>query len=168
MIRSFDGKTPRVAPSAFVSEFAYVVGDVEIGEDSSVWPGAVLRGDLAPIRIGKGTQIEDGCIVHTGIPMNIGDHVHCGHSVVIHCRRIGNNVLVGNNATLLDDAEIGDGCFIAAGALVQANAKIPDHSFVVGVPGKIKGEPPAKLMSGLDKGVNVYTQLARRYKEQGL
>ena len=168
MIRSFEGKTPKVAPSAFVSEFAYVVGDVEIGEDCSVWPGAIIRGDLAPIRIGNGTQIEDGCIVHTGTPLTIGDHVHFGHGVVIHCRRIGNNVLVGNNATLLDDAEIGDTCVIAAGALVQQNAQIPAHSFVVGVPGKIKGQPSEKMMVGLEKGVTVYTELARRYKSAGL
>jgi len=168
MIRSFDGKTPKVAPSAFVSEFAYVVGDVEIGEDCSVWPGAILRGDMAPIRIGNGTQIEDGCIVHTGVPMTIGNHVHFGHGVVIHCRRIGNNVLVGNNATLLDDAEIGDTCVIAAGALVPQNARIPARSFVVGVPGKIKGQPSEKMIAGLEKGVTVYTELARRYKAQGL
>ena len=168
MIRSFESKTPKVAPSAFVSEFAYVVGDVEIGEDCSIWPGAIIRGDFAPIRIGKGTQIEDGCIVHTGTPLTIGDHVHFGHGVVIHCCHIGNNVLVGNNATLLDDAEIGDACVIAAGALVQRNAQIPARSFVVGVPGKVKGQPSEKMIIGLEKGVTVYTELARRYKAAGL
>ncbi len=168
MIRSFEGKTPKIAPSAFVSEFAYVVGDVEIGEDSSVWPGAIIRGDFAPIRIGKGTQIEDGCIVHTGTPLTIGDSVHFGHGVVIHCRHVGNNCLIGNNAVLLDDADIGDTCVVAAGTVVPQNAQIPARSFVAGVPGKIKGQPSEKMIAGLEKGVTTYQNLAKRYKAAGL
>ena len=83
MIRSFRGKTPRIADSAFVSEVAYVVGDVEIGEDSSVWPGAIIRGDFAPIRIGRNTHVEDNTLVHSGEPLTIGDNVLVGHGVVV-------------------------------------------------------------------------------------
>ena len=101
MIKSFRGKTPRIAASAFVSEAAHVIGDVEIGENSSVWPGAVIRGDFGSIRIGRNTQVEDSSVVHADSDMVIGDSVHIGHGAVIHCSRIGNRVLVGMNATIL-------------------------------------------------------------------
>ena len=83
MIRSFRGKTPRIAETAFVSEAAYIVGDVEIGDRSSIWPGAVLRSDVAAIKIGENSQIEDNCVVHTGTPMTIGDNVHKACSALI-------------------------------------------------------------------------------------
>ena len=87
MIRKFNGKTPKIHPSAFVSEAAYVVGDVEIGENSGVFPGTVIRGDFANIKIGSNTMIEDNCVVHTGSPMEIGDNVIIGHGVVVLYRR---------------------------------------------------------------------------------
>src|SRR5687768_6293827 len=90
-ILTFDGKTPKIHPSAFISQTATIIGDVEIGEGSSVWPGAVIRADFAPIRIGNGTHIEDNCVLHTGSLLEIGDNVTVGHSVVIHCRRVGNS-----------------------------------------------------------------------------
>src|SRR5512135_3563500 len=98
MIRGFDGKAPRIAPSAFISEAAYVVGDVEIGEGSGAWPGAVIRGDFATIKIGRNTMVEDSTVVHSGGMIEIGDNVIIGHDVVVHCRRIGSNCLIGNNA----------------------------------------------------------------------
>ena len=109
MVKSFNGKSPRVAESAFVSENAYVVGDVEIGEDSNVWPGAVIRGDFGRISIGADTSVEDNCVIHSGTPFSlvgdvvIGDRVLIGHGAVLNGRKIGNNVLVGMNATLLHD-----------------------------------------------------------------
>jgi len=106
MIRSFNGKTPKIADTAFVSEFAYVVGDVEIGEKSGVWPGAVVRGDFGSIRIGQNSHIEDNAVLHAWKSLIIGDNVTVGHSAVVHCLRIGDNVLVGNNATVLDDTEM--------------------------------------------------------------
>ena len=125
MIRSFGGKTPKIAESAFVSETAYVIGDVEIGEGSGIWPGAVVRGDFASIKIGRNTMIEDNSVVHTGEPMEIGDNVTIGHGVVVHGIKIGNNTLVGNNATVLDNAEIGSFCVIGAGCLVRQGMVIP-------------------------------------------
>jgi carbonic anhydrase/acetyltransferase-like protein (isoleucine patch superfamily) len=133
MIRSF-GKTPKIAESAFVSETAYVIGDVEIGEESNVWPGAVIRGDLFSIKIGRNVSIEDNCVIHAGPPsafigeLTVGDRVIIGHGAVIHCRSIGNNVLVGMTATLLQDAEIGNDCVIAAACLVGQGVNIPDNS----------------------------------------
>lgn len=168
MIRSFDGKTPRIAETAFVSEAAYVIGDVEVGEHSSIWPGAVVRGDVAFIKIGNNSQIEDNCVVHSGETLVIGDNVHIGHSVVIHCTRIGNNVLIGNHATVLDNVEIGDSCIIAAHSLVSERKKIPDESFVAGVPAEVKGKSTQAQLTRLAEGVKYYIWLAAEYKRQGL
>ena len=174
MIRSLGDKAPRIADSAFVSEAAYVVGDVEIGERSGVWPGAVVRGDVGRIRIGEETSVEDNCVVHAGSPndpdgeMIIGNRVHIGHGAVVNGRRIGNEVLIGMNATVLHDAEIGNSCIIAAGTLVRQGMKIPDGSLVAGVPGEIKGKASPAQLLWTKKGPEIYRDLARRYKEQGL
>src|SRR6266571_9204000 len=98
MLRSFNGKAPRVDPCAWVSEAAYVIGDVEIGPDSTVWPGAVLRADFSSIRIGRNTHVEDNSVLHATSPMVIGDNVTIGHSVVVHAARIGNSILLANNS----------------------------------------------------------------------
>ena len=134
MIRSFNGKTPRIAETAFISEAAYVVGDVEIGEHSNVWPGAVLRGDFAAIRIGSYVDIEDNCILHAGNDMEISDNVIVGHGAVVHSRKVGSRVLIGMNATTLHKSVIGDHCIIAAGSVVTEGMIFPPDSFVVGVP----------------------------------
>ncbi len=174
MIKSFSGKTPKIAESAFVSEAAYIIGDVEIGESSSVWPGAVIRGDFGKIKIGKNTAVEDNCVIHSGSPsgpvmdITIGDNVHIGHGAVINCRRIGNNVLIGMNATILHDAEIGDFCIIGAGCLVSQGMQIPDRSFVVGVPGKIKGEISDQQLWWVEKAPQNYAELIKQYKREGL
>ena len=168
MIRSFNGKTPKIAGSAFVSESAYVIGDVEIGENSGIWPGAVVRGDFTSIKIGCNTMIEDNSVVHARVPMEIGDNVTIGHAVVVHCMKIGNNTLIGNNSTLLDDAEIVSFCLIGAGCLVWPRMKIPDNSLVIGVPGEVKGAPSPQHLQQLEQGPQNYVKLAKQYKEQGL
>lgn len=174
MIRNLGSKTPKIAESAFVSEAAYVIGDVEIGENSSVWPGAVIRGDFGNIKIGNNTAIEDNCVIHSGTPsapigeVTIGDRVHIGHGAVINCRKIGNNVLIGMNSTILHDAEIGDFCIIAAGCLVSQGMKIPDNSFVAGVPGEIKGKASPQQLWWVKQGPQGYAELAEQYKQQGL
>ena len=127
-----------------MSEAAYIVGDVEIGENSSVWPGAVIRGDTGKVVIGRNTAIEDNCVIHSRIPGEgdtfIGDMTNVGHGAVIHGKKIGNHVLIGINATILHNTEIGNYCLIGAGCLVSESMKIPGNSFVVGIPGKIKGK----------------------------
>ena len=173
MIRSFNGKTPRIAESAFVSEAAYVVGDAEIGENSSVWPGAVIRADFGKIKIGRNTAVEDNCVIHSGSPSGVGDvvfgdNVVIGHGAVINCHKIGNNVLIGMNSTILHDVEIGNFCVIAAGSLVRQGMKIPDGSFVAGVPGKIRGKASAEQLLWTQGNPDVYPRLAKQYKEQGL
>ena len=172
MIRNFNGKTPKIAGSAFISEAAYVVGDVEIGEGSSVWPGAVIRADFAKIKIGRNNLIEDNCVIHTGVPIEIGDNNTIGHGVVIHSLKIGNNNLIGMNATVLDDVEIGDHCIIGAGSVVTVGMKIVDYSFVVGVPAEIKRqmspEGRGRRRGPRAQGGVTYVDLTRMYKEQGL
>lgn len=165
MIRSFGEKTPRIAASAFISEAAYIIGDVTIGEDSGVFPGAVIRGDFARIAIGHNTMIEDNTVIHTGEPLEIGNRITIGHNVVIHCRKIGNFCLIGNNATILDEAVIGDFCVIAAGCLVSPGMTIPDYSMVVGLPGVIKPLPPA-LKKRLERNGQAYGQLLQQYRKQ--
>ncbi len=173
MIRSLGDKKPKIADSAFVSEAAYIIGEVTIGENSSVWPGAVIRADFGSIRIGQNTAIEDNCVLHSGSPstpgyretMTIGDNVHIGHGAVLNCRQIGNNVLIGMNATILHDVEIGDYCIIGANCLVGEKMKIPDGSFVAGVPGKIKGKASKEHLWWVENAPDIYKKLTKKYKE---
>ena len=168
MIRSLNNKTPKIAESAFVSEAAYVIGDVEIGENSGVFPGAVIRGDFAHIKIGNNTMIEDNSVIHTGMPIEIGDNVTIGHGVVVHGKKIGNNNLIGNNATILDDAVIGNFCMIGAGSLVSPGMEIPDESLVMGIPARIKGKITPIQMQRLTAGSQAYLELVKLYKKEGL
>jgi len=175
MIRSLGDKTPKIAETAFVSEAAYVIGEVEIGEHSSVWPGAVIRADFGSIRIGNNTAVEDNCVLHSGTPnepgyrekMTLGDNVHIGHGAVLNCRKIGNKVLVGMNATVLHDAEIGENCIIAAGCLVRDGAKIPDGSFVAGVPGRVMGKATKEQLWWVEQAPEIYKEMTKRYKAEG-
>jgi carbonic anhydrase/acetyltransferase-like protein (isoleucine patch superfamily) len=174
MILSFDGKRPKLADSVFVSDSAHVIGDVEIGENSSVWPGAVIRGDFGRITIGRNCAIEDNCVIHSGSPSNddsicdlvIGDNVHIGHGAALNCRSIGSHVLIGINATILHDVDIGDFCIIGAASMVSQGMKIPDRSFVVGLPAKIKGEITPNQLFWLEQAPKVYVQLAEKYKKE--
>jgi len=168
MIKTYDGKTPVVPDSAFVSQTALVMGSVILGEKSGVWPGAVIRGDFATIRIGNGAIIEDNVVVHTGSDMSIGDNVIVGHGAVIHCRSVGRNSLVANNVTLLDDAEIGEFCVIGAGAVVSPGMKVPDRSLVFGVPGKIAGEVKAHQLKRLERGNESYLAMFEQYRKDGI
>ena len=140
-LRRFRDQLPRVHPSCFVEDSAQVIGDVELGEDSSVWFNSVLRGDVNPIRIGRRTNIQDLTMIHVTsnrYATNIGDDVTVGHHVVLHGCRVGNRVLVGMGAIIMDDVEIGDDCIIGAGTLLTPGTKVPPGSLVVGSPGKVK------------------------------
>jgi carbonic anhydrase/acetyltransferase-like protein (isoleucine patch superfamily) len=167
MIKSFNGKTPQVHPTTFISETAYIIGEVIIGENASIWPGAVIRGDFGSISIGKNTAIEDNCIVHSWDCI-IGDNVLVGHGAVIHCKSIGNGSMVGINAVVLQGAEIGEKCFIAAGALITPNTKIPPNSLVMGSPAKVKEKLNEDKLSMMTAGNDAYIQLGQQYKQQGL
>ena len=168
MIKSFKDKKPYIHETAFISEAAYIVGNVQIGENSSVWPGAVIRGDFGKIVIGKNTAVEDNCVIHTADYVEIGDNVIIGHNATIHCKKLGNNCLIGIGAILLQGAEIGDDCFIAAGALVTPNTKIPNGSMVKGSPAKVTEQLTSDKIAMVRFGGETYAAMASEYKRQGL
>ena len=168
MIKSFENKEPKIHKTAYVSQTATIIGNVEIGEESGVWPGTVIRGDFARIKIGKQSIIEDNCVVHCGTPMVIGDNVIVGHSVVVHGKKIGNNCLIGSNSTILDNSEIGDYCVIGAGCVVSPGMKIPDRSYVLGVPGRIQGEVKDGFVKRLERGNQSYLAFFDEYRKAGI
>jgi carbonic anhydrase/acetyltransferase-like protein (isoleucine patch superfamily) len=141
VLRPYRGTSPRVHPTAFVDASAQVIGDVEIGEESSVWMCAVIRGDVHWIKVGKRTSIQDGTVVHamTGThPTSIGDNVTVGHAAVIHGCTIEDQCLIGMGAILLNGALVGAGSIVAAGTLLVEGQKVPPRSLVMGSPGKVK------------------------------
>lgn len=172
MIRSFDGKSPRIATSAHVDKAACIIGDVVIGEESSVWPGAVIRGDMGRITIGKQTIVEDNCVIHSGMPgsekgnVSIGDRVIIGHGAVLNGLSVGSHVLIGMNATILHGTEIGSFSIIGAATLVGDGKKIPDFSLVAGVPGKIVGRPSEKQLWWVNEGYKDYETIIAHYREE--
>jgi carbonic anhydrase/acetyltransferase-like protein (isoleucine patch superfamily) len=169
MIRELGEKKPKMAESAFVSEAAYVVGDVEIGENSSIWPGAVLRADRFRIRIGSNTNIQDNCVVHAGFSdVNIGNNVTIAHGSMIHCARIGNNVFVGMHAVLGNQSEIEDFCMIGAYSMVKDHFKVPTNSLAVGIPVKILRALNEKGLERISSASNFYVELAKEFKKYGL
>lgn len=144
-IRTYQGKTPLLGANVFVDESAVVIGDVEIGEDSSVWPCTVIRGDMHKIRIGSRTSIQDGSVLHithasdynpAGYPLIIGDEVTVGHSVCLHGCTIGNRVLVGIGSTVLDGAIVEDEVVIGAGSLVPPGKRLESGFLYMGSPVK--------------------------------
>ncbi|RUR32652.1 gamma carbonic anhydrase family protein [Vreelandella nanhaiensis] len=134
-----EGNVPEIAPDAMVMEEATLIGRIHLAHEVSVWPGAVLRGDNEPITVGEGSNLQDGCMVHTDpdYPVDSGCQVTVGH---LHGCKIGDGVLVGMNATLLNGAEIGDHCIIGAGALVTSGKRFPPRSLLVSVPAKVVRE----------------------------
>ena len=141
MLRQHRGRWPKVHPSAYIDESAQVIGDVEIGAESSVWMHAVLRGDVNSIRLGQRTNVQDGSVVHVmqgTHPTLIGDDVTLGHAAVVHGCTIGNRVLIGMSATVLNGASIGEDSIVAAGTLITEGMVVPPRSMVMGSPGKVK------------------------------
>jgi carbonic anhydrase/acetyltransferase-like protein (isoleucine patch superfamily) len=140
MIRTFGGKEPSFDGSVYIAENASVIGDVSIGTDSSVWFGAVLRGDLTPIRIGCRTSIQDNTVIHVArsdrTAMIVGDDVTVGHNVILHACTIGNSCLIGMGSIILDGSVIGEGSIVGAGALVTKGSVFPPRSMILGSPAK--------------------------------
>ena len=168
MIKSLGNRTPKVADTAWVSEFAYVVGNVEIGEHSSVWPGVTIRGDgQEKIVIGSYVNIQEGSVVH-GSGMVIEDYVSIGHCVVVHGDRVGEGSLVGNNSTVLPRTVLGKQCLVAANAVVLSDQHLPDGSFVTGVPGSIKRQVTQAQIDRIKRTALSLAERAREFKESGL
>lgn len=131
---AFDGNSPRVDPDAFVCAEATLVGDVEIGPEATVWPGAVLRGDSGPVRVGRNSHVEDNCVVHHSI---IGEGVMVGHAAVVNAARVDDRILVGMNATINRDVHVHDRCVIAPNTVIPQGRDIPSDSLVMGVPATV-------------------------------
>lgn len=170
MIVSFLGKTPQVDPSAYVHTSVQIIGDVTVGPQSSLWPYAVVRGDVHYIRIGARTNVQDVVVIHvtTGRwPTIVGDDVTIGHRAVLHGCRVGDRCLIGIGAIILDGAEIGDDCIIGAGALVTPGTRIPPGHLVLGVPGRIvRPLTEAEKQANLESAAH-YVAHATRYREAG-
>ena len=168
MIRTLNGVTPRVAATAWVSEFAYVVGNVEIGEYASIWPGVTVRGDGDnSIKIGEYVNVQEGSVVH-GDGLVIEDHVSVGHSVVVHCDRVGSGSLLGNNCTILNRVTLGEQCLVAANSAVLAGANIPARSFITGAPGQVKREVSESQLAAMRHTTEELVKRAKVFRDSGL
>jgi carbonic anhydrase/acetyltransferase-like protein (isoleucine patch superfamily) len=166
LVRAFDGKRPLIDESAYVAETAAVIGDVEIGARSSIWFGAVLRGDVHSIRVGEETSIQDNTVVHVTEhrhATHVGSRVTVGHNVTLHGCTVGDLCIVGMGAVLLDRAEIGDRCIIGAGALVTPGTKIPAGWLAVGSPARPTRPLREEELAWLTDSAQHYVRLLERY-----
>ncbi|OLE42161.1 MAG: gamma carbonic anhydrase family protein, partial [Nitrospirae bacterium 13_1_20CM_2_62_14] len=163
---TFQGIKPTIAASAFIEETAVVIGDVVIGEESSVWFHAVVRGDVHSIRIGKRTNIQDLSVVHVTHdthPTVLGDDVTVGHHVVLHGCTIKNRVLIGMGALIMDGAVIGEDCIVGAGALVTERTIVPPKSLILGAPAKVKRPVTEAELAWIRESAQNYVKYARQY-----
>ena len=170
MIIEYRGKSPKVHPTAFIAPTAVLIGDVEVGAESSIWFGAVLRGDNGPIRIGARTSIQDNSVVHvseTGRTI-IGDDVTVGHCAVMEDCSVGNFALIGSNAVLLNGSVIGERALIAAGSVVGERADIPSAVVAAGAPAKVKKPLEGEALHWVDVASHEYVTLSRSYLSQAI
>lgn len=163
----YKGVMPRVGKNVFIAENAYVIGDVELGDYASVWYGAVLRGDFAPIVIGSHTSIQENCVVHTdhGFPSKVGSHVTTGHTAVIHGASVGDHCIIGMGALLLNGASVGPESIVGAGAVLAEGKEFPARSLVLGVPGKLLREVTDQELARIYSNAETYLGYAREYLE---
>jgi carbonic anhydrase/acetyltransferase-like protein (isoleucine patch superfamily) len=167
IVKSYKGKTPRLAPDVFVAQGAVIVGDVTIGAGSSIWYNTVVRGDVGSVTIGKNTNIQDLCMLHMTTDVSdliIGDEVTVGHRVVLHGCTIEDRCLIGMGAVILDNAVIGAGSVVASGAVVTERAVIPPNSLVVGMPARVKKTLAQGELSPSARIARHYLGLAREHK----
>jgi carbonic anhydrase/acetyltransferase-like protein (isoleucine patch superfamily) len=170
MIIEYRGKRPKVNPSAFVAPTAALIGDVEVGPESSIWFGAVLRGDNGPIRVGARTSIQDNAVVHVseGGATLIADDVTVGHCAVMEDCTIEPHALIGSNATLLNGCSVGEGALIAAGSVVGQRVAIPPRVVAAGAPATVKKQLGGEAASWIEISADEYVKLSRLYLAQRL
>ena len=168
MIMPLQGKTPIIAPGAFIAPTATIIGDVEIGEGASVWYGAVVRGDIAPIRIGVNTNIQDNSIVHTDVnyPAIIGDNVTVGHNAIVHGCTVEDKCLIGMGAVVLSGAHLKTCSVIAAGAVVKEGQIAGPYQLLAGMPAVVKKELSDDVLELLDHPINEYRELSDLHREE--
>lgn len=168
MIQTVNGKYPDKPKTAYVHPSAVVIGDVKLGANSSIWPGAVVRGDLAQIIIGEGANIQDCCVLHTGtLKLNIGGGVTVGHGAILHSCDIGDRSLIGMGAIILDAAKIGEDCIIGAGTVIPGGKIIPPGSVVIGNPYRIIRQVTPEDIANNKKSGEDYAELAKLYIRTG-
>ncbi len=166
LVRTLGGVTPTIAPDAYVAETAAVIGDVHVGAKSSLWFGAVLRGDVHSIRIGEATSIQDNTVIHVTEHRHgtvVGSRVTVGHNVTLHGCTVGDLCIIGMGSVILDRAEIGDRCIIGAGALVTPGTKIPAGHLAVGSPARVSRPLREEELSWLEASAQHYVDLVLRY-----
>lgn len=176
MIREFEGKRPQIHDSAFVHPDSMLIGDVEIGAESSVWPGAVIRGDFEKVKIGKSTCIGDNAVIHpadiyTGkesryVPVEIGDRVVIGHRALIHGSKIGDECVIGAGSIVFDESEVKENSLVGMGSVLLENSTVPPNTIVVGIPARPLRKLGEKETKEMKKQAVNYTDLARRYKKE--
>ncbi|HWO78334.1 MAG TPA: gamma carbonic anhydrase family protein [Bacillus sp. (in: firmicutes)] len=168
MIIKLNGDEPKIHPSVFIAPGANIIGQVEIGENSSIWFNSVLRGDEGPITIGKRCNIQDNCTLHLyeGFPLILEDEVSVGHNAILHGCHIKKGALIGMGATVLDGVEVGEQTLIGANSFIPSGKKIPPRSLVLGSPGKVVRELTEKDFEMLRMTVQIYEEKARQFKEQ--
>src|SRR4051795_5063790 len=166
MIYPYKGKYPKIADSAFIADFTTITGDVEIGDESSVWFNSVIRGDVAPTIIGKKVNIQDNSVLHQSPnnPLILEDEVTIGHQVILHSCIIRKKALIGMGSIILDQAEIGEGAFIGAGSLVSQGTKIPPGTLAFGRPAKVIRELNEHDIKDMQRITREYAEKGQYYK----
>jgi len=165
-IYELDGQAPEMAASAWVADSAQVIGKVTLEEEVSVWFGTVIRGDSETIRIGRGTNIQDGSVLHAdeGVPLTIGENVSVGHKVMLHGCTVGDGSLIGIGAVVLNNARIGKNCLVGAGSLVTEGKEFPDGSMILGSPAKVARQLTPEQIDGLARIARHYVENAGRFR----
>jgi carbonic anhydrase/acetyltransferase-like protein (isoleucine patch superfamily) len=166
LVLPFEGRQPRLGPDVFVAPGAAVIGDVTIGARSSIWFGAVLRGDDHFIRLGDEVNIQDNVVIHEGrgeLPAIIGDRTTIGHGAILHGCTVGSLCIVGLGAKIMDGCEIGERCLIAAGALLAPGTRVPPGTLVMGAPARVKRDLRPDELAHLEQSAANYVSLGRRY-----
>lgn len=164
-IYELDGIAPTLGKDVWIADSATVLGAVELGDNASVWFGAVIRGDTAHIKVGKNSNVQDGCVLHAdeGLPLEIGDNVTVGHQVMLHGCTIGDGSLIGIQAVVLNKVKIGKGCIVGAGSLVTEGKEFPDYSMIMGSPAKVVRQLDEATVAKLALSAKHYVMNAQRF-----
>jgi carbonic anhydrase/acetyltransferase-like protein (isoleucine patch superfamily) len=169
IIKTYRGTRPTVAPDVYLADNASVIGDVHIGAGSSIWFGAVVRGDVMPIRIGADTSIQDNSVIHVTHDVSgttVGDRVTVGHSVTLHACTVADDCIIGMGSIVLDGAKVNRFCIVGAGALVTPGTELPEGSLAVGSPARVKRTLTDEEREWISRSAKHYVVLAQRYRDE--